>query len=126
MSSNLSLTAILWGFLFLTTTAFSGPKLKMEKKLKDFGDIKEGEVVSTVFVIENTGDAPLIINDVVAPCGCTIPEFTNSPILPGQQGQIKVTFKSEGKSGVQRKAIKVISNAENELVFQITANVLPK
>lgn len=113
-------------FLFISTLVQAGPKLQMKQRMHDFGDIVEGQQVSVVFLLENTGDAPLLISDVVAPCGCTIPEYTQEPILPGSKGEIKVTFKSEGKSGIQRKAIKIISNAENDTVFQITANVLPK
>ncbi len=77
----------------------------------DFGKITEGEKVSYDFKFTNTGKSPLIISDATATCGCTTPEYPKTPIEPGKSGDIKVTFNSEGKEGMQRKVITITSNA---------------
>ena len=38
------------------------------------GKVKKGEVVEVAYHFRNTGDKQLIITDVTAGCGCTVPE----------------------------------------------------
>ncbi|KKX47253.1 MULTISPECIES: DUF1573 domain-containing protein [Sphingobacterium] len=91
----------------------------------DFGQIKEGAEVTHTFTLKNTGNAPLIISEVRASCGCTQPEFSKSPVLPGKTSDIKVTFKSEGQVGKQQKIITIHSNASNGLTtVQLKGEVL--
>ena len=47
------------------------------------------------------------MNNVKSGCGCTVPQYTSSPILPGAEGNIKVEFNSKGKLGVQNRVITV-------------------
>lgn len=81
----------------------------------DFGTVTEGEIVDHVFKFKNTGDAPVIVAQVSASCGCTTPEYTKEPVLPGQDGEIKVSFNSQGQVGRQQKIVTVSSNAENRI-----------
>ncbi len=78
----------------------------------DFGVVREGEKVFWNYRFTNEGTAPLVINRVKADCGCTVPEFPRTPIGPGEEGRIKVTFDSQGRLGRQVKRITVISNSE--------------
>lgn len=81
----------------------------------DFGTVTEGDVVDHVFKFKNTGDAPVILSQVSASCGCTTPDYTRDPVLPGQEGEIKVSFNSSGQVGKQQKIVTVSSNAENRV-----------
>jgi hypothetical protein len=83
---------------------------KFEKESYDFGQITEGEKVSYEFAFTNSGKEPLIITGATATCGCTVPEFPNEPIAPGESGTISVTFDSSGKGGMQNKVITVTAN----------------
>lgn len=76
----------------------------------DFGEIKQGDVVDHTFIVKNAGTKPLVITNVRASCGCTVPVKPSQPILPGKTGEIKVTFNSAGKIGAQTKGITVYSN----------------
>ncbi|WP_247231985.1 DUF1573 domain-containing protein [Telluribacter sp. SYSU D00476] len=78
----------------------------------NFGTIKEGEVVEKKFSFRNTGEFPLIINNVTASCGCTIPEWPREPIAPNQESSIMVRFNSKGKPGPQVKTVTVYANTE--------------
>ncbi|MCY1561561.1 hypothetical protein D9M68_988340 [compost metagenome] len=57
-----------------------------------------------------------MIDDVIATCGCTIPSYTKTPIAPGQNGEIKISFNSKGKAGNVSKSITVISNADQDRI----------
>ncbi len=76
----------------------------------DFGKIKDGEKVSHDFVFENTGEAPLIILNATATCGCTVPEWPKEPIAVGGTAKITVVFDSAGKVGLQDKVVTILAN----------------
>lgn len=85
-------------------------KLKFEEDLYDFGRVKEGVQVEHVFSFTNVGAVPLVINDVKSTCGCTIPEWPEDPIEPGEKGEISVQFNSSGRTGEQSKPVTVFAN----------------
>ena len=87
------------------------PKVKVEKAIFEFGDIKQGEKVSYEFKFKNVGKTPLIITNASATCGCTVPEYPSAPVKPGEEGVIKVIFDSAGKLGLQDKVVTITSNA---------------
>src|SRR5882762_5975533 len=76
--------------------------------VKDFGKIQEGQKLEVSFRFKNTGDKPLVIEHVQPSCGCTVAEQSTEPVAPGGEGQIKATFNSEGKPGVNRKVLTVL------------------
>ena len=80
----------------------------------DFGKVNEGELVQYNFRFRNTGKNPLVIQNVSASCGCTVPEKPEKPIQPGEIGFIKVTFNSTRRPGEVNKAISITSNADPE------------
>ena len=61
----------------------------------NFGTIKEGAVVRHQFQFTNTGNNPLLIADAIASCGCTVPSFPKTPVMPGATGEIVVEFNSK-------------------------------
>ncbi|SFT04700.1 DUF1573 domain-containing protein [Sphingobacterium wenxiniae] len=108
------------------TNATKG-KVEFEETVFDFGQIKEGEVVERTYVFTNTGEAPVILSQVSASCGCTTPSYTQTPVLPGKTGEIKVSFDSNGQAGKQQKIVTVVSNAENGVTtVQLRGEVSPK
>ncbi len=92
-------------------------EIKFDKTVINFGKFSEASPkVSGVFSFTNVGTAPLIINQAVASCGCTVPEYTKKPILPGQKGEIKVTYNGAGKfPGTFKKSITVRTNGKVEM-----------
>ena len=79
---------------------------------KDFGKIEEGKNLEVSFRFKNVGDKPLVISNVSASCGCTVPETPKKPYAPGETGVIKASFNSAGKSGAQAKQVNVFANLE--------------
>lgn len=103
-----------------------GPQITFQESEYNFGDIKQGEKVEHVFEFKNTGSAPLVLSNVLTTCGCTASEWTKTPVAPGKSGQIKVTFNSAGKMGVQNKVVTIMSNATNaQETVKMVGNVIP-
>jgi hypothetical protein len=90
------------------------PKIKFVEETHDFGNIKEGTQATYEFKFTNTGNAPLILEEVKASCGCTTPEWSKDPIAPGQTGKVIATFNSSGKPGTFVKTITVKYNGAVE------------
>ena len=89
------------------------------------GKIEEGAMMDVEFEFTNTGTEMLIIKNVSASCGCTIPEKPEEPIAPGQTGKIKATFDSRGRAGLNQKVITVTANTKetiHTLIFDVEVN----
>jgi hypothetical protein len=75
-----------------------------------FGKVKSGPDVFHEFSFINTGDQPLILQDVKAGCSCITLEWPKRPISPGGKGSIKVGYHTS-KTGPFNKEVYVYSNA---------------
>jgi len=97
-------------------------EIKFETLNHDFGTFSESDpVVKCVFKFTNVGEAPLIIHQAIASCGCTVPTYTKDPVQPGQSGQIEVTYNGKGKfPGKFKKNITVRTNAKTTSVVRLT------
>ena len=94
---------------------------------KDFGKIVEGKNLEVSFRFKNVGDKPLVISNVSASCGCTVPETPKKPYAPGETGVIKASFNSTGKSGSQSKQVNVFANLEPAMTtLNFRVEVKPK
>jgi len=95
-----------------------------DKEEHDFGNIDEGDKVSTVFTFTNTGSEPLIISSAKGSCGCTVPKWPKEPIAPGGTGSIDVEFNSKNKPGRQTKTVTIQANTDpNPIRLKIKAEV---
>ncbi len=92
-------------------------QIKFDKTTHDFGTFPESEPkVTCVFTFTNIGEQPLVINQAIASCGCTVPEYTKAPVKPGEKGEIKVTYNGTGKfPGYFKKSITVRTNGSVEM-----------
>ncbi|MCB0400958.1 MAG: DUF1573 domain-containing protein [Flavobacteriales bacterium] len=101
------------------------PYFEFVEEVIDFGQITQGEVVSTAFRFKNVGRSDLIISSAQGSCGCTVPEWPKEPIKPGAEATIKVTFNSNGKSGKQNKTVTLVANTiPNTKVIALKGEVL--
>jgi len=78
---------------------------------KNLGKLTKNKVVDITFRFKNSGDKILVIENVTAGCGCTIPEIPKQPYAPGEEGVIKATFNGSG-SGTITKQITVLANTK--------------
>ena len=104
-------------FLFASVTAFKieeKAEFKFEKETHDFGKIPQGKPVSVEFKFTNTGNEPLIITNIESVCGCTVPKYTNTPVLKGQTGTISVTYNAAALAPFS-KGLTIRSNAKTPI-----------
>ncbi|WP_268035554.1 DUF1573 domain-containing protein [Algoriphagus sp. PAP.12] len=93
----------------------------------EFGTINEGQVVEHVFNFTNNGEAPLVISNITASCGCTSPDWTKTPINPGEEGFVKVVFNSTAKSGAQAPTVTIQANTNPTVTrLRMRGTVTPK
>ncbi|UCH33160.1 MAG: DUF1573 domain-containing protein [Armatimonadota bacterium] len=86
------------------------PRIEFDDTEYDFGTVLIGDPVEHDFVFRNRGNAPLTINSVVTGCGCTAAFVEERQLPPGREGRVKTTFRTEGRTGAQRKSIHVETN----------------
>lgn len=112
--------------LFMNGTAQNNsPVITFEEREHNFGTFSEAAgVITHDFQFTNTGQTPLIIHEVRASCGCTVPEWPREPVLPGKKGKIRVIFDPKKQSGSFNKTIRVNSNADVEPVTLIIKGVV--
>ena len=93
----------------------------------DFGTINEGQVIEHLFNFTNNGQAPLVISNITASCGCTSPEWTKTPVNPGEKGFVKVVFNSAAKSGAQAPTVTIQANTNPTVTrLRMKGSVTPK
>ncbi len=96
------------------------------KIINDYGTIEQGSDGDCEFKFTNKGKSPILLTNVAASCGCTVPEWPKEPILPGKSSSIKVKYNTNNQ-GNFHKSITVNSNAiNNTVILQIKGNVTPK
>ena len=97
-------------------SVFAQPKASFDKTMHEFGTILWKNPVTATFKITNKGDKPLVISNVTTSCGCTVTDWTKSPILPGKTGEVSSTFDAKAL-GRFRKSIGVYCNASDKPVY---------
>jgi hypothetical protein len=118
--------------VLVSSVGFSQKAAKIEFKAKDntidYGTVsKKNDNGVRSFEFTNTGNAPLIISNVLSTCGCTVPTKPEEPIMPGKTGKIEVKYSMI--PGPIRKTITVESNAVNyeggRVPLKIKGHVIP-
>lgn len=121
--------------LFLAISIFAAsvslsaqPLMKVSATEHDFGKFKEEAGRQTFdFIVNNTGNSPLVIQNIVASCGCTTPEWTRQPIPAGGKGKITAIYDPKDRPGPFNKTLSVYSNSKPEVVILvIKGEVLPR
>jgi hypothetical protein len=103
----------------------NGPVISVDKDVHDYGEIEKGGEPYCEFTITNKGNEPLIISNAKGSCGCTVPEWSREPILPGESTVMKVKYDTK-RVGPINKSVTVSTNAVNEptKVLRIKGKVL--
>ncbi len=110
---------------FLACRLQAQPIMKLAATEHDFGVFKEEDgKQSYTFRVTNSGNQPLVIQNIVASCGCTTPDWTKSPIAPGASGEIKAVYDPANRPGPFSKTLTVFSNsAPSPVVLHLKGEV---
>lgn len=109
------LVLILFVGLVSFATQAQTAEISFEEDTIDYGEIEKGSDGVRSFKFTNTGDAPLVIEDIKSTCGCTIPKKPSGPIAPGASDVIEVKYDTN-RVGPIRRSISVFSNAQEPIV----------
>ena len=96
--------------LFLLSFSINSQEFKFESETIDYGKIDKGSDGERIFTFSNVGDQPIIIKNIKSSCGCTVPKKPEEPIMPGEKGEIKVSYDTKRVGGFS-KSITIFSNA---------------
>lgn len=77
----------------------------------DLGKVKRNSPVKHDFTFTNAGNVPLVISSVRASCGCTVTEYSKSPVPAGSTGFVSATYNA-ASLGVFTKSVTVNANTE--------------
>lgn len=91
-----------------------GPWLEVPAAEFDFGEVLMGDETSHKFTIRNTGSETLILTEVQATCGCTVPSGYDTEIPPGGETLMTLTYDNMHRPGAFYKSVSVKSNAVND------------
>ncbi len=114
--------------LLLAATALpaAGQVIAISPSTYDFGQMNQQESRTTFIEVTNQGAGLLVIENVEADCGCTVPTLTVKQLAPGESTQIEVRFDSKKFNGKVHKTVQIFCNDPvNPVVdFMLTAEVM--
>ena len=82
----------------------------------DMGRVQWKSPTKLQFKFTNTGDAPLVLSEVEPDCSCTVADWTETPIAPGEQGVVNLTFEAETLGHFQ-KSVVVWTNTNPQISY---------
>lgn len=100
--------------------------IKMVKEKYDIGKVTQGEPVTFYLEFTNQTKKPLVVKNVMAGCGCTVPEKPSAPIMPGKAGKIKVSYSAPSVGPVNRDVEIYLAGYNEPKIVYFTGEVLAK
>jgi hypothetical protein len=95
------------------------------KDLKhSFGKIKQNKPVTYEFLFTNAGGKPLIVENAMAGCGCTTPEYPKEPIGKGKGSKITVTYNAAAMGAFKKDVTVKFANHAEPVVLVIEGEVV--
>ena len=108
------MTILLWTAAYVV--GYAQAKATFDKKVHEFGVVLWKHPATATFTVKNDGDKPLVISNVTTSCGCTIADWTKTPIAPGKTGVVTSTFDAKAL-GHFYKDIGVYCNASERPIY---------
>ncbi len=97
---------------------------KLNVETFDFGKIKQNVPATATFVVTNISTEPLLIDQANPTCGCTISEYTKTPIAPGKTGTIKATYNAAALGHIDKTLTVKFAGAEDVKFIKLTGEVV--
>jgi Protein of unknown function (DUF1573) len=97
--------------------------IKWKSESVDLGEIPANKPVTIEFEFTNESDAPVIVTNAQASCGCTVAAYPKEPILAEKKAIITATYNAAAK-GAFTKTITVYIQNEEPKVLNFHGTVL--
>lgn len=127
---SLVVAATFFFFLFSFSYGFSQEGdnravVAFDKTSFDFGELNVGDGASAVFKVTNKGNAPLVIENVTASCGCTVARWAHEPVMPKDTASIIVTYNTNIVGEIKRSVVVKTNDRDNRrTILLLTGEVL--
>lgn len=121
-------TLLLAVFALVSTSLFAQQKADAVAKFNtenfNYGKIKQGVPATATFIVTNTSNQPLIIEQASPSCGCTVGEYTKAPIAPGKTGTISAVFNAAAIGPINKTITVKFANVDDVKFLKLTGEVL--
>ena len=97
---------------------------KIKEETLNLGKIPQSVPAVSTFIVTNVGKTDLIIESANPTCGCTVGDYTKSPIKPGQTGTITATFNAANVGPIDKHMIVKFAGAEDTKSIGFKGEVL--
>lgn len=121
---------LLVAILALTALSSFGQKKKADEVAKlnvetyDLGKVKQNVPATATFIVTNIGKEDLLIEQANPTCGCTISDYTKSPIAPGKTGTIHATYNAANVGHIDKTLTVKFAGADDIKFIKLTGEVL--
>ena len=123
-------------FMFLCLVSYSQttenvgpvPGIQFESQKIDVGNVlyKKDSTYVYMFFYENTGDAPLIVNQVRGHCPCLDIHYSVNPLPPGQRDTIVVRFTPSHASKYTQRLSVFTNSPRSGILLYLKGNFLKR
>ena len=120
---------LLFAALLLSSTSLFAQKkaddlAKINVETYDLGKVKQNVPAKATFIVTNVGKEDLLIDQANPTCGCTISDYTKSPIGPGKTGTITATYNSANLGHIDKTLTVKFAGADDIKFIKLTGDVL--
>jgi Protein of unknown function (DUF1573) len=120
---------LLFAILILTSSSLFAQKkaddiAKINVETYDLGKVKQNVPATATFVVTNIGKDDLLIDQANPTCGCTISDYTKSPIAPGKTGVIHATYNAANLGHIDKTLTVKFAGADDIKFIKLTGEVL--
>ena len=120
---------LLLAALVLTSSSLFAQKkaddiAKLNVETYDFGKIKQNVPATATITVTNIGTDPLLIEQATPSCGCTVSDYTKTPIAPGKTGTIKATYNAAAVGHIDKTLTVKFAGADDVKFVKLTGEVL--
>ena len=120
---------LLVAILALSSTSLFAQKkaddiAKLNVETYDLGKVKQNVPATATFIVTNIGKEDLLIEQANPTCGCTISDFTKSPIAPGKTGTIHATYNAANLGHIDKTLTVKFAGADDVKFIKLTGEVL--
>ena len=119
----LSLTALTFSALLFAQKTVADVA-KFETETINQGYLKQNEPKEVKFIVTNISKEPLIIEQANPTCGCTMGDYTKSPIAPGATGFISAKFNAANAGHFTKNLTVKFAGVDEMKSITITGDVL--
>ena len=69
--------------------------IRLNSDVLNLGKLLSGELRKGQIVIQNIGNVPLVVDDIITSCGCVTVEYDKNPVFPNKDLVLNISYQSE-------------------------------